>query len=454
MPTVGRVSSSFVSASIAAVVPALASLLSPSEVNVVQVVSSPSATVTLRVAVHSGSADDPAGKEGLASLTAHLLRREAVDRAAWLAGALHLSVGKDVIVFDAQTSRENADRTFEAIETMLLKPMFDQAKLEMERAEQERALRAIISDPDAMAREAFDAFVFRGHPYAHPVAGRFSSLEKITREDVTAFHAAHWLKGSVAIGLTGDASEATAAQIRQDLSALPDGEPAPTARPISWLPRPRVVVVEEAGAGRAVIRMGHPLNVARAHPDFLALRLAAASLAGQAAPMDVSIEMADPHEDTDSAAGAPLPRHQQAFVMAAALPPAEAPSIIRLALDRINDASRAEIDGARLEQIRLSAASQLSTSPDDPAAALAERMDELFWRTPGFAERFRPGLAAVTAQDVRGAISNAVHPDRTAIVAVVPGAKEFVDGLLSSLAGRESLTKDDIEIVTPESLVR
>src|SRR5436309_3118306 len=136
MLSVGSAFRSSMSLALPAVLPALTSLLSPSEPTVVEVIGPRVPGVKLLAVIYSGSADDPAGKEGLAFLTAQLMRREAADRAGALAGDLRLSVGKDLIVLDAEASREDAGRLIEVFETILLKPTSDSAGMEAQRAEQ------------------------------------------------------------------------------------------------------------------------------------------------------------------------------------------------------------------------------------------------------------------------------------------------------------------------------
>ena len=426
-------------------------VLSASEANVFLIPDSAANTAEMRVVIYSGSADDPTGKEGVAWLAARTMRREAAQHSAALAANLRLAVGKDQMVFSVASTGETLVGTLDAIETMLLKPSFDSAAISAEVEEQKTAIDSALKDPAKVAAEAFDGFVYRGHPYGHPVMGRLSSIAALSRDDLVAFYAAHWRKGNVAVGLSGNVAEPIAARLKADLAALTDGQPVRPARPLRWLARPRVVVVQ-TGAGVA-LKIGHALNVARAHPDYLALKVAQAELedAGEGIEhVDATIEDYDP---PDTARGEPgLGRRQQSFTMTAS-PGADSVSVVRRCLSRMtNLVAGVPEAGSWLEPARQRAESRGSYPAGGSSLEMAGVLDEFLSRTPGFSGRFVAGLQAVNADILKSALARVLFPAHVAIIAVVPDAKAFIDGMLAPPDG--GLTRDDFEQVAPESLFR
>ena len=91
--------------------------------------------ITFRILFMTGSAFDPTGKEGLASLTAAMLGeggsrskayQQIVDEMYPMATSLNWQVDKEMTVFTGTTHVENLDRFYGLINDMLLDPGFRQ----------------------------------------------------------------------------------------------------------------------------------------------------------------------------------------------------------------------------------------------------------------------------------------------------------------------------------------
>src|SRR5437899_1971343 len=89
--------------------------------------------VTFRILFMTGSAYDPKGKEGLASLTAAMLAEggsrtkpysEITDAMYPMATSFHWQVDKEMTVFSGSTHVDNLDKYYSLIREMLLDPGF------------------------------------------------------------------------------------------------------------------------------------------------------------------------------------------------------------------------------------------------------------------------------------------------------------------------------------------
>ncbi|HZI93224.1 MAG TPA: hypothetical protein VFE84_03200 [Patescibacteria group bacterium] len=407
--------------------------------------------VEVRVVVYSGSADDPPGKEGVAWLTARTIQGEAAQGGGPIATSLRAAVGKDLIVFSAESSRENLESVVAAIVTLTLKPSFEPAIITAQVTQQKAAIDSALHDPVIVAREAFDSFVFRGHPYGHPVLGLLSSISALSRDDLVAFHAQHWRKGNIVIGLAGNVAEPLGARLKTELAGLADGQPERQPRPIRWLPGPRVLVVQSGTA--VALRIGHALNVARAHPDYYALKIAEARLQGAGEGIehfDAGVEQFDLQDTDPGAAG--LPRRQQSFSMTVS-PVSDSASTARRCLSLLNDLSRqVPADVSWLEQARRSAVGPEGRAAGAVESGLAGTLNEFLSRTPGFSERFAAGLGTVDADRLKSALPRVLFPGHVAIIAVVPDGNAFMDGMLTGPS--IGLTRDDFERIAPDALFR
>jgi zinc protease len=245
--------------------------------------------VTLRLVLPGGSARDPASLPGLASLCARTLKFGAGPRDAarfaedldHLGGRFQAGTGLDSMVADAEFTTATLDRGLELYLSTILEPRFDEAELERER---QRAIAEVVQsrdDPDAVADEAYMAWLFGAHPYGHPAQGTVSALQRTTREDVLRFHREAVTPGGAVLVVVGDVDrEAFADRLAQELSGWAAG-PVPVP-PVADAPRHvgrRVVLVHDQGSGQVQYRLGN-VGVARRTPLWHPLTVANTVLGG------------------------------------------------------------------------------------------------------------------------------------------------------------------------------
>ena len=390
---------------------AAAPVLSPSEVTVVAVSQPAGGIVHLRAVLYSGSADDPPAKEGLASLTALAM---AGSPGSGGAGPVSVSVSRDMTVFSADPPAEGLEAAYARLIQILRYPAFDPAGLDALREAQKQRLEALRTDPEALAREAFDAFAFSGHPYGHPPAGMTSAIERIGVEDLLAFYKEHCRKGNLAVGLAGDLPAGLEARVRADLEGVPEGNPSRAPRPYSLLANPRVLIVELPSAETVQVGLGHPISAARAHPDHAGLALALAGVGGR-----VEGE---------------TPRRQAAFSIWKGGAPSEGGALVRSALeDLARLASGADSPGTA-DSPRPTLFPEASTA----SAALDASLEDILHRSPGARDLLEASARAASAESMRSAFARHIHSGRLAIVAIVPDASAFKQQLAAQTAGTDA----------------
>ncbi len=481
--------------------PAPADPLSPTEIRVLKVASPDLPVVHLEAVVLSGSADDPAGREGLAFFTANLMRRgtdsltrERIDETLNLASAsLSVVVLKDAIVFSGSASVENLEAFYGVFRDVILRPAFDAAEMEKARTDQKNAIEAVRRNDEAVAAEMLDALLYRNHPYGHLGAGRTGAVETITRDEVVAFYRTHLRKGNVVLGLAGAVDDALVERVRRDFSALPDGAPERSPRAAAQLPRRRVLLVEKGSSSQVRIGMGHPIAVTRAHADYFPLRIACAHLGERRESLGrLDREISSARRISDGAyasiehvpgqSGAvnlPLsgiPRREQAFSLWIQPEIRNAKFAIKLALAELGDLLKDGISQGRLEEVKSFIASRCASEMETPGGALAAALDEILDGTPGFTARCAGSVERVTTEAVATAVRAHLRPDRVGIVAVVGDAGALIEEMLSPAttlelpsgvdAGRTQardrevsamdlgLTREDFEVVKAADLFR
>jgi zinc protease len=171
----------------------------------------PLAQVTLLL--KSGSSDDPAGKFGLASLTAAMLDEGAGSRSALEIADEVDFLGADLGTsssFDASAVRLGVPvaRLGPALTVMAdvaLRPTFPDAELQRVREERLTDLLQARDDPATVAPMAYARLLFGPtHRYGTGAVGTAATIKSFTASDLKAFHAAAYQPGNATLIVVGD----------------------------------------------------------------------------------------------------------------------------------------------------------------------------------------------------------------------------------------------------------
>ncbi len=244
--------------------------------------------VTLRLLFATGAADDPAGKEGLAELTARMLADagsaeltygQIQDALFPLAAGLGAQVDKEMTVFSTTVHQDNLDRFWAIAGGQLLDPGFRDEDFERVKSDLLSSIRTGLragNDEELGKEVLYETIYAAGHPYGHLTMGHAGSIAGLTLADVRAFYRTHFTQDRLTLGVGGGIPDATLAAIQGHLAA---NLPA-TGAPAVLLPMPAVaigptaLVVSKPETRAAAISMGFATDVTRRHPDFVALDLA------------------------------------------------------------------------------------------------------------------------------------------------------------------------------------
>lgn len=168
--------------------------------------------VSFHFIIQAGSVLDPEGKEGLASLTAQLLRHgtathssqriaEAID---FVGGTLELAVGHDFAEGHAEFVKKDVRTGIEILSDILRRPTFP---LQEVRKLVDQEIDAVLQEkdePEAVIEHFFEAYLFGRHPYSRPPEGDEISIAGIRRADIVRFYKTHYVPSAVTLVIAGD----------------------------------------------------------------------------------------------------------------------------------------------------------------------------------------------------------------------------------------------------------
>ncbi len=242
--------------------------------------------VVFRVVFTTGAAFDPAGKEGLASLTAAMIGQggsramsyqQIVEAMYPMASSVDWQVDKEMTVFSGTTHVENLDRFSALLKDMLLDPGFRPDDFTRLRDDAVNFLKVSLREgnDEELGKEYLYNVIYAGHPYAHHNRGTIGSLQKLTLDDVRDFHRTHYTRANLVIGLAGGYPNGFSQKVESDFEKLPGGTADKKRFDAPRLPAGARIQIVTRDTRSTAISVGFPIDVNRASKDWPALALVA-----------------------------------------------------------------------------------------------------------------------------------------------------------------------------------
>jgi zinc protease len=282
----------------------------------VYVVRRPAAAATIRLLVRHGASSLPAGKSGLAGLTARLMIEStkkhdslALAEAAESLGApLGADAGRDDAFVGLSALTEDIDRGLALLSEVATLPAFDAKEFERVRGEWLDGLVAERQSPDRLASLAGLRILF-GPSQGAPVGGGVSDVKKLTVADLRAFHARAFRPENAALIVVGDVGlDGVRASVERHFGRW-QGQPGvkpPAPVPVPPLaPREKLItVVDRPGAVQTALFAAQRFP-ARSAPGFEA-REVMSTLLGGLFTSRINMNLREKHAYTYGASGRAL----------------------------------------------------------------------------------------------------------------------------------------------------
>jgi predicted Zn-dependent peptidase len=237
--------------------------------------------VDLRLALRTGSTSDPIGKEGVAGMTAGLLRKgtkkydalqisEALDSVGASFGA---GAGVDSTMCSSQFMAKDISRGLDLFAELLMRPTFPEDEFQKLKAQSLDAMRASRDSASGVIVRYFASFFYGAHPY-----GRGSdevSLSSMAHSDVLGCYKSHYAPSNAILVAVGDFKTSEMEKMISDRFGAWSSKEKP--RPVA-LPKPskvigkKVLLVDKPDATQTYFIIGN-VGVDSGNPDRVAIQV-------------------------------------------------------------------------------------------------------------------------------------------------------------------------------------
>lgn len=232
--------------------------------------------------VKSGAAADPTGKEGLASVTAALLRKGTKTRTAqqfaadfdFIGGTFEAAAAADFTYISGEFMTKDLARGLELFSDAIQNPTFPQGEADKVLAQNADGVKAAKDDPQSVLGLYYGGYLFGTHPYGRPPQGDELSLKRIGRDAIAKFYEENYTPGNTILGVVG---EFDAAEMKKQIEATLGEWPAHTAEtatiPVAQPAKgKRLLLVDKPDATQTYFAIGN-VGTAVNDPDRVAIRV-------------------------------------------------------------------------------------------------------------------------------------------------------------------------------------
>ena len=401
--------------------------------------------VTFRIVFTTGAATDPAGKPGLAYLTAHMLvdggtkdmtYRQVTDALFPMAASVSAQVDKEMSTFYGATHVDNLKDYYKLLCDMLLEPGWRPEDFQRVKDDAINAIRVgLRSNDEELGKEVLYQNIHQGTPYGEYNGGTVSSLESITLDDVKAFYHSHYSQSNLILGISGGYPLPFVDRMKKDFRGLPQGAGfRPRAQAPKLIDNTRAVIVDKDTRSVA-FSLGFPISVTRRNPDFTAMLLVSTYFGIHRMSSGVLYqEMREkrglnygdysyieyfPRGMFRMEPDPNLARRFQIFqIWIRPVEPPTARFALRLALYELDKLIQDGISEEAFERTRDFLSKYVNVLTRTRSAELGYAIDSLFYDKPYFVDMVKADLAKLTRAQVNTAIHRYLRTNRMVIVAV------------------------------------
>jgi zinc protease len=242
------------------------------------------------VVIDAGSTNDPAGKEGVAALTAGTLLEgteqfsgaDLAEKFEQLGTSVESGADWDSAFVKLTVLSEQLEEATRLLGDVISSPVFPEREVERAKSERLAEILQLEMEPRGLADEKFSEFLYAPESrYSVPDEGSTRSVSALSRQDVREFYGSRYRAGSTTVIIAGDITRDKArALITNAFRRWPAGLVA--NRPLiatARTTRKSIHIFDKPEAPQSELRAGH-VGLPRKHPDFFPTLVMNAVLGG------------------------------------------------------------------------------------------------------------------------------------------------------------------------------
>lgn len=384
--------------------------------------------LSITAMVKTGAVYEPATKASLAGITGSAMRNGGAGGTApdkldeeleFMASSVESGIGADMGTVSMTSLTKNFRQTLLIFRNVLLRPDFNEKRLELIRKQMIEALRRQNDDPKEIADREIIRAIYTGHPLG--TVPTFQSVRAITRRDVMDFHRRFFRVDNMILAVSGDFERDE--MIRRLNEVFCEKRPE-TALVRGKIPQPVPDVKPEIIYGhkevsQTVIRMGR-LGLTKESPDLYAVRVLDYILGGSFTSR-LTMEIR-----TNQGLAYNVESHFEigrsftgTFIAETETKTENTARVVGMLKKIIAGVTKEEISDQELKSAKDSIINSFIFGFTTPAAVATQRARLEYYGYPDtYLENYRNNILQVTKQDVLAAARKYLSPDIFKIVVV------------------------------------
>jgi len=240
--------------------------------------------------IGSGGTADPAGKTGVANLTAAMLREgtttrkslDIADQTSFLGISLFPQASWESSTLSLHTPTAQLDSALALFADVALHPSFPANEFERIKKNRLTELLQLRDQGPAIANLVFPAILYgNAHPYGSPLIGTEATVTPLTTADLQSYYQANFKPNNATLIVVGDVNPN---QVEQKISSLLGGWQRGDVPQLTYVEPPKssattIYLVDKPGAAQSSFRIG-AVGVPRSTKDYFALTVMNTILGG------------------------------------------------------------------------------------------------------------------------------------------------------------------------------
>lgn len=232
--------------------------------------------VSFSFIVKAGSTADPVGKEGVAGLTATLLRKGTKTRTSeqlsaeldFIGGQFGAGADYDFTSGRAEFLKKDLAKGLDLFVDAMLNPTFPADEVTKLLKQSIDGAKSAKDQAAGVIGDYFAAYLYGSHPYGRPTDGDEKSLANITRDDITKFYETYYTPSNSILAVAGDFATLEMEKLLTEKFGVWSDKKAPAMSvpaPAAFAGK-KLLLVDKPDSTQTYFHIGN-LGIARTNPD-------------------------------------------------------------------------------------------------------------------------------------------------------------------------------------------